>query len=111
CGAIEERRGDSGLRTGHFQVPQSNEAYGTNETPLIQSVGDPASDQLYTTGFALLGLHEAAAATGDAKLKLAEDNLAAFLCRIQIRSEKVPYIDGGWFRAFDYQRWDYWASS
>jgi hypothetical protein len=36
-----------------FQIPQSNEAYGTSETPLIQNVGDPASDQLYTTGFAL----------------------------------------------------------
>ena len=109
CGAIQERLGGTG--GGHYQIPQSNEAYGTAETPLIQVLGDPAGDQLYTTGFALIGLHEAAGATGDAKLKAAEDKLAAFLCRIQVRSEKLPYLDGAWFRAFDYRRWDYWASS
>src|SRR5947208_5858900 len=92
CGAIQERRRGNG---DAFQIPQSNEAYGTSETPLIQNVGDPASDQLYTTGFALFALHEAYAACGlrraqssrDANLKRAEDKLAGFLCRIQIRSE------------------------
>jgi hypothetical protein len=109
CGAIQERlRGTGG---GHYQIPQTNEAYGTGETPLIQANGDPASDQLYTTGFALLGLHEAAGATGDARLKAAADKLAAFLCRVQVRSERIPYLDGTWFRAFDYGKWDYWASS
>lgn len=108
-GAIQERlRGTGG---GHYQIPQSNEAYGTAETPLIQSNDDPASDQLYTTGFAVLALHEAAAATGDEGLKRAEDRLADFLVRVQVRSEKLPYLDGAWFRAFDYGRWDYWASS
>ena len=29
----------------------------------------------------------------------------------QIRSDQIPYLDGGWFRAFDYRRWDYWSSS
>jgi hypothetical protein len=109
CGAIQERLGGTG--GGHYQIPQSNAAYGTGETPLIQNPGDPASDQLYTSGFALLGLHEAAGATGDASLRSAEDRLAEFLCRIQVRSRKVPYLDGGWFRAFDYRRWDYFASS
>jgi hypothetical protein len=109
CGAIQERLGGTG--GGHYQIPQSNEAYGTAETPLIQTVGDPASDQLYTTGFTLFALHEAAAATSDAKFKAAEDRLAEFLCRIQVRSKKLPQLDGAWFRAFDYKRWDYWASS
>jgi hypothetical protein len=109
CGAIQERLGGTG--GGHYQIPQSNEAYGTGETPLIQKVGDPATDQLYATGFSLIALHEAVGATGDAKLKAAEDKLAEYLCRIQVRSEKIPYLDGAWFRAFDYQRWDYWASS
>lgn len=97
--------------SGFFQIPVSNEAYGTTETPLIQQNGDPATDQLYTTGFALFGLHEAAAATGDATLRSAEDRLAAFLCRIQIRSMKFPWLDGWWFRAFDDERWEAWASS
>jgi hypothetical protein len=108
-GAIHEWLGGTG--GGHYQIPQSNETYGTGETPLIQQNGDPASDQLYTTGFALLGLHEAAAATGDKTLKQAEDKLAEFLCRIQTRSEKVPYLNGWWFRTFDDRRWEFWASS
>ncbi|MDB6026043.1 MAG: hypothetical protein JWM68_2266 [Verrucomicrobiales bacterium] len=108
-GAIHEWLGGTG--GGHYQIPQSNEAFGTGETPLIQKNGDPASDQLYTTGFALFGLHEAVSATGDATLRDAEDKLAEFLCRIQIQSEKNPYLDGWWFRAFDDRRWEYWASS
>ncbi len=109
CGAIHEWLGGNG--GGHYRIPQSNEAYGTGETPLIQTNGDPASDQLYTTGYALLGLHEAAAATGDVKLKQAEDRLAEFLCRIQIKSPAFPWLDGAWFRAFDDRRWEFWASS
>jgi hypothetical protein len=96
---------------GGFQAPQRNEDYGTGETPLLQQDGDPVSDQLYTTGFALLGLHEAVGATGDPKLKRAEDKLAEYLCRIQTRSQKLPYLNGTWFRAFDDHRWEPWASS
>ncbi len=95
----------------HYQVPKSNEEYGTAETPLLQQDGDPVTDQLYTGGFALLGLHEAVGATHDEKLKHAEDKLAEYLCRIQTRSTKLPYLNGTWFRAFDDQRWEAWASS
>jgi hypothetical protein len=107
-GAIDER-----VSGGHreYEIPASNEEYGTTETPLIQENGDPVSDQLYTSGFALLGLHEAYAATGDPKLAAAEDKLAEYLCRIQVRSDALPYLNGAWFRAFDHSRWDYWASS
>ena len=108
-GAIYERLGR--VHGGHYQAPQRNEDYGTNETPLVQENGDPASDQLYTTGFALLGLHEAVGATRDPKLKRAEDKLAEYLCRIQTRSKKLPYLNGTWFRAFDDRRWEAWASS
>jgi hypothetical protein len=119
AGDLLERQGPTGSihewfgaeASGFFQIPTSNEAYGTTETPLIQQNGDPASDQLYTTGFALFGLHEAAAATGDAGLRRAEDRLARFLSRIQIRSLKFPWLDGWWFRAFDDKRWEAWASS
>ncbi len=108
-GAINERLGNLG--GGHYRTPQKNEDYGTTETPLLQENGDPVSDQLYTTGFALLGLHEAAGATGDPVYKKAEDRLAEFLCRIQTHSTKLPYLSGTWFRAFDDQRWETWASS
>ncbi len=109
CGAIPCRIGTVG--TGHFLAPTSNEQYGTGEVPLIQENGDTVSDQLYTTGFALLALHEAAAATGDKHYRDAEDKFASYACRIQIRSTRLPFLDGTWFRAFDYRRWDFWASS
>jgi len=41
----------------------------------------------------------------------AEDKLTEFLCRIQINSEAYPYLDGGWYRAFDFKNWEYWASN
>jgi hypothetical protein len=109
CGAIREELGPPGK--GTLAPPASNEAYGTNEASLIQANGDPVADLLYTSNFALLGLHEAAAATGEATYREAEDKLAAFLCRVQIRSETHRELDGAWFRAFDVNRWEYWASS
>lgn len=109
CGAIPEEL--SGATTGHFVAPASNETYGTSETPLIQEDGDPVSDQLYVTNFALIGLREAVAATHDPELKIAEDKLAEYIVRIQVRSKAIPYLDGTWFRAFDFRRWDYWSSS
>src|SRR5690606_20715862 len=90
CGAIREKLGLAGY--GMFRAPASNEAYGTTEAPVIQQDGDPACDLLYTMNFAFLGLREAAEATGDGLLKEAEDKLADFLCRIQVRSEAHPYL-------------------
>jgi len=106
-GAIREELGLPGR--GAYPPPQSNAAYGTNEASLIAKNGDPVSDLLYTTNFALLGLHEAAAATGDPKIIAAEDKLAEFLCRIQVASASQPAVDGGWFRAFDFGRWEHWG--
>lgn len=94
-----------------YHPPASNEAYGTAEAPLIQSNDDAAADLLYTCNFALLALHEAAAATGDGALREAEESLAGFLCRAQIESERLPELHGAWFRAFDLGRWECWSSS
>ena len=109
CGAIREETGD--LAYGRYPPPRRNEDYGKDEASLIGANGDPVADLLYSTNFALLGLHEAACATGDPEIKAIEDRLAQFLCRIQIRSESIPEVDGGWFRAFDYERWEPWASN
>jgi hypothetical protein len=106
-GALPERFG----RNGGYQIPPSNEAYGTTEGPLIQENGDPVSDQLYVTGFVLLGLHEAAAVLHDPRVNAAEDKLAEYACRIQTRSKSLPCLQGTWFRAFDFKRWEAWASS
>jgi hypothetical protein len=90
---------------------KSNEQYGTCEISLLQENGDPLADMIYTCNFALLGLNEAAAATGDAKIARAADRLAEFLVRIQIRSDAHPELDGGWYRGFDFRRWEYWGSN
>jgi hypothetical protein len=109
CGAIREEFGD--LSHGIAGPPRTNEAFGTGETPLIQENGDPLADMLYTSNFAFLGLHEAAEATKGPVIRRAEDQLAKFLCRIQIQSKTHPELSGAWFRAFDFGDWDYWASN
>ena len=108
CGALREELGSEAQ--GGLVPPKSNELYGMKEAPLIQENGDPVCDLLYTSNFAFLGLHEAAAATGDVFFSHAADKLAALLCRIQARSSDHPELDGAWMRAFDFRRWDYWGS-
>ena len=109
CGAIREEVGPPGR--GSYGPPASNEGYGSGEAPLIQQNGDPLCDLLYTSNFAYVGLHEAHAATGEAFYADSANRLTEFLCRIQVRSEAHPELDGAWFRAFDFGRWEYWASN
>eukprot|EP01062_Namystynia_karyoxenos_P015690 TRINITY_DN15711_c0_g2_i1.p1 TRINITY_DN15711_c0_g2~~TRINITY_DN15711_c0_g2_i1.p1 ORF type:complete len:834 (+),score=185.28 TRINITY_DN15711_c0_g2_i1:88-2589(+) len=91
------------------RVP-NNADYGTFEAPLNQDNDDPVSDFLYTSNFALLGLHEAAAVTGNVSIRRSADALAAHVVRIQARSEEHPELDGSYARAFDYRKWEVWAS-
>lgn len=107
-GGIPEVEAGGGIAL--FRVARTNEEYGTTEEPIIFATGDPASDQLYSTGFALLGLHEAAAVVDDHRLREGADRLADYLVRIQTRSDR-PELDGAWFRSFDFDRWAYWGSS
>ena len=89
----------------------SNGEYGTSECALIYANGDPATDLLYAGNFALLGLQEAAAATGDAGLANAAAKLGDFLVRAQVRSRLPAELDGAWFRGFDFGKWDFWGSN
>jgi hypothetical protein len=107
-GAIREEIGQSG---GSFGPPGSNAAYGTSETPLIHANGDPAADMLYTMNFAFFGLNEAARATSDPFYRDALDRMADFLLRIQARSDTHADLHGAWFRGFDTERWEFWASN
>jgi hypothetical protein len=107
-GGIREKLGKTGK--GMYPPPASNQDYGGTEASLIQQNGDPVCDLLYTTNFAFLGLHEAASATGESVYLEAENKLAEFLCRIQVSSQSHPELDGTWFRAFDFQRWEHWGS-
>jgi hypothetical protein len=108
-GAIREDLGDVGH--GKYAPPKSNAAYGTNEAPLVQKNGDPIADMLYTSNFAFFSLTEAAAISGENRIIKAVNKLADFMVRIQVRSEKHPQLNGAWYRAFDYNRWEYWGSN
>ena len=109
CGAIRDAFGD--LSLGKYPPPQSNDRYGTTEASLIQNNGDPATDLLYTTNWAFAGLWEAALVLKDERIMNAYARLRDFLLRIQVRSERLPYINGVWMRGFDYSKWEYWGSS
>jgi hypothetical protein len=108
-GAIQEDLGNEGH--GKYAPPKSNADYGTTEAPLIQENGDPIADMLYTSNFAFFSLTEAAAVTGDEKIKNAVDKLSNFMVRIQVNSKTHPELHGAWYRAFDYDRWEYWGSN
>lgn len=108
CGAIRESLGRREL--GTYPPPESNKDFGIKEASLIQENGDPCCDTLYTIGFALLGLHEAAMATGEPRYEEQARRLAAFTVRIQAESQEHPELSGAWIRGFDYGFWDYWGS-
>jgi hypothetical protein len=110
CGAIPEELGRSGPGKETFKEQKSNENYGISETSIIANNGDPGCDLLYTLSSGFVGLHEAAAITGNPEFRKAEDKLSQFLCRIQTRSNTIPELDGTWYRAFDFNRWEYWGS-
>ena len=108
-GAIREELGDDSF--GMYGMTKNNRDYGVTEAPLISKNGDPVADMLYTCNFAFFALNEAAHATGNPRYREAVDRLADFLIRIQVISPNHPDMDGAWLRAFDYDRWDYWASN
>ncbi len=96
------------------QIPGSivaaNDGYGTGECAITHQAGDPATDALYSINFAFIGMHEAAAATGDERYARSAAKMADFFIRTQTQSETHPELDGTWYRGFDYKKWDYWAS-
>ena len=101
CGAISQK----------VDVPyKTNDIYGTLEAPIVYATGDPGTDLLYTVNFAFIGMHEAAAVTGNKRYEAVANKLAEFLVRCQIKSESHPELDGTWYRGFDYDKWEYWGS-
>lgn len=109
CGALREELGVGS--NGKYDAPYNNENYGTEEAPLIHYNGDPVADMLYTSNFALFALNEAALATQDPKYLEAMNRLADFLVRIQSTSTERNDLDGCWFRAFDFNDWEYYGSN
>jgi hypothetical protein len=108
-GALREELGEGSQ--GRYGAPKSNEYYGHNEAPVIHNNDDPVADMLYTSNFAFFALNEAAQVTNNPKYKMAVDKLADFLVRIQSSSSGWQDLDGCWFRAFDYENWEYYGSN
>jgi hypothetical protein len=108
-GAIREELGGEGK--GRYGRTKTNAEYGLHEAPLIFENGDPIADMLYTSNFAFFSLNEAAHATANPTYREALLKLSDFLTRIQVKSDRFEDLDGAWFRAFDYERWEFWASN
>ncbi|HEX7754309.1 MAG TPA: hypothetical protein VF421_03110 [Niabella sp.] len=104
-------REELGKGKGMFKELKTNNDYGSDEGSLITKNGQKIGCMLYTNNFALFSLHEAALATGNTDYLQATRKLSDFLTRIQVQSSKHKDLDGAWFRAFDYGKWEYWASN
>ena len=63
----------------------TNSNYGTFEAPLNQENGDPVSDLLYTTNFALLGMHYTDSIVWDVRKEM--------ICCVQHKKLIVPSVD------------------
>lgn len=122
AGKLIERQHSSGAvheyvnASCHLGFLTSNANYGEAEGGLMAQNTDPVADLLYTQNFALMSLHEAAHAVGPEttegrRYSRAEDALAGFLVRAQVRSEAQPNLDGGWLRGMDLGGWEYYASA
>lgn len=115
-GALRDAVADDGY--GKVSLPpfSTNSAYGQAEAAVIQNNGDPCSDSLYTTNFAVLGLNEAYAAAASAgysslasKYYDYATSVSDYHVRIQQVSENSKY-NGVWFRGFDYEKWEVYGS-
>ncbi len=109
CGALQEELGEGSK--GRYGAPRDNAHYGTSEAPVIHFNGEPIADMLYTTNFAFFALNEAAHVTKEPKYQEAVTQLADFLVRIQSTSSGRADLDGCWFRAFDYEQWEFYGSN
>ncbi len=115
-GAIRDTVGEEWQGSGMCGTFTSNSEYGTHESPVIQNNGDPCTDALYTSNFAVMSLNEAYAAvaaannsTLTAKYQKYVKSTSDYLVRIQQTSTDKKY-NGVWFRGFDYEKWEAYGS-
>lgn len=99
---------------GADPAPRALKTRSTHVCDTLARAGSPRKPENRGSAFGLgneLGRRDDA--KGREKLSLDRNGikLAEFLCRSQTRSPKFPGLNGTWFRAFDDQRWEAWASS
>ena len=116
CGAIAEAIGENGVGRPVYTQFSKNSDYGQHESPVIQNNGDPCSDSLYTTGFAVMALNEAYAAmqaAGYTEVANRYNGYATLLSDYHVRIQQVgndPLYNGAWFRGFDFEKWETYGS-
>lgn len=116
-GALRDAFGETGEGKGEFGPFASNMDYGTHESPVIQKNGDPCTDSLYTSNFAMVTLNEAyavMAANGYTQKALEykqyAKSISDYHVRIQQVSDTNSKYNGVWFRGFDYKKWETYGS-
>ncbi len=115
-GALREAFAEDGYGIVDLPPFSSNSDYGGAEAPLIQENGDPCSDSLYTSSFAMMGLNEAFAvmeSLGNTDLASKFGNYATKLSDYHVRIQQISdnyRYDGAWFRGFDYDKWEVYGS-
>ncbi len=115
-GALREVKGEDGIGLPVYTQFEKNSDYGKHESPVIQNNGDPCTDALYTSSFAMMTLNEAYATMsyiGNAELaskyKAYTTSLSDYYVRIQQVGSNSRY-NGVWFRGFDYEKWETYGS-
>ena len=115
-GAIREVKGEDGQGNPVYTQFTKNSDYGKHESPVIQNNGDPCTDSLYTSSFAMMTLNEAYAAMnhiGNTTLASRYDAYAKSVSDYHVRIQQIssdPYYNGLWFRGFDYEKWEAYGS-
>ncbi len=116
-GALREAIGEQNEGSGEFGAFTKNSDYGKHESPVIQNNGDPCTDSLYTSSFAMVALNEAAAAlrasSNTAKATEYQNyakSISDYEVRIQQVSDTNSKYNGVWFRGFDYEKWEAYGS-
>ncbi|MEC0244846.1 hypothetical protein P4H65_03310 [Paenibacillus chitinolyticus] len=84
--------------------------FGLEDAGVYIHNGEGIADQLYTNNFLLMNAWEAWKATGDETYLDLYRGLERFLCRIQISSGD-PRFHGGWMRALDLERMEYFGNN
>ncbi|MFD0959855.1 hypothetical protein [Paenibacillus chungangensis] len=104
---MEHRHASGGIEEADNPDPQR---FGKEDAGVYIANGEGIADQLYTNNFLLMNSWEAWKATGNPAYKELYDDVSAFMRSIQISSEDKRY-DGGWMRAFDLNKREYFGNN
>ncbi|MVO99574.1 hypothetical protein [Paenibacillus lutrae] len=84
--------------------------FGQEDAGVYIHNGEGIADQLYTNNFLLMNAWELWKATQDETYRKLYEDLASFLSAIQISSKDARF-DGGWMRALDLTRMEYFGNN